>query len=238
MEFFDNAIIIHSLKYGESSLIVTLFAENKGLKRGIIRVTNKNKHYLHIGNILEVKFKSRLEEHLPSISIINSKNIYPLIFDNNLKLKIVLSISGLLKDLLQENEPHKKIFKICIDLLNNIKSENVISKYIEFEMVLLSDLGFGLDLEKCVQTGTKKDLKYISPKTGKAVCKEVGKQFHEKLFKLPQSFINYTNNSEDNLYALKILRFFIEKNLYSISDKNINICRTNLENLYADQNDS
>ncbi|MEQ9116151.1 MAG: DNA repair protein RecO [Rickettsiales bacterium] len=238
MEWVDRTIILQSLKYGENSLILTLFTQHKGIKKGIVKTTKKNLQNLHIGNLTEMKFKNRLEHHLSSVTIINSKNIYPLIFEDQLKFTMIMSIAGILTECLAENDPHKDLFYLAESLLHEISRKDALSHYIDFELKLLAELGFGLDLKKCVKTGTTKNLTYISPKTGKVACLDAGIRHEDKLFKLPQSFLKHTNNSLDNLNALKILRFFIEKNLYSIRDKKINNYRFKLENLYAAQNDN
>lgn len=233
MEWQDNSILIKRNPFSEHNEILTIFTENRGVKKGIIRTSIKNKSFLHIGNILKLGWRGRLEEHLGKITLIDYRNIYPYIFDNNLKLHMIVSACNLANDLLQENEPHQNIFLSLINCLEHINSEQFIYHYIQFELTLLADLGYGLDLSKCAATETKTNLIYLSPKTGKAVSAGAGEQYKDKLFKLPQSFKKFTDNIEDNVYSLKLLRYFLEKNLYSIKGGSISNFRFSLEKLIA-----
>lgn len=238
MEWQDKAVLLKTSLLKENSYIVTLLTENKGIKRGIINVSKKNHHLIQIGNILNIVWKARLEEHLGKIKIIDYYNIYPYIFENNIKLYMVLGLGKILSDLLGENEAHNYLFHKLLEFLYNINKKEYIYYYIQFELSLLGELGYGLDLSKCVVSGVNTDLTYISPRTGKAVSSREGEKYRNKLFKIPQSFKYFSENIADKLGSLKILRYFLEKNLYSLKNFKLTYYRVELEKIIAAKNDN
>jgi recombinational DNA repair protein (RecF pathway) len=129
------------------------------------------------------------------------------------------SISGL------ENVKINQLYKKYPDFKIDVKAEqeelksadNWYCSHINYEVTLLKELGYGLNVDECAVTGVKKDLMYLSPKTGKAVSLEIGDPFKDKLFLLPKYFsskIDISTNNEDYLdyqNCLKILNYFIAK---------------------------
>ena len=98
-------------------------------------------------------------------------------------------------------------------MIENLLSREWIVKYIFWELFLLSELGYGLDLEKCVVSGKKENLIYVSPKSGKAVSKKEGEKYKNKLLNLPKFLIDKNvKPSNDSLkQAIALTGFFIDK---------------------------
>ena len=118
-----------------------------------------------------------------------------------------------------EKEPHKELYDELSNLLKNIDNdENIfLSHYIRLEIELLRILGYGIDLSRCAVTGQKNDLYFVSPKSGRAVSKEVGEKYRNKLLKLPSFLTKDASNNVDKgelLSGLKLSGFFIAKYLY------------------------
>ncbi len=220
MEWKDKAILIGTNNFRDSSSIATLFTENHGVKNSVVRRTKSNNHILNNCNILEIEWKGRLEEHMGNITILNSQNLYSLIYNDKAKLYLALSMCDLLRTSLQENEKHQLLFSSCLHFLGNINHPNYLYFYICFEKDFLHTMGYGLDLEECGATHTKESLKYISPKTGRAICEKAGEEYKNKLFRLPQSLKVYCENFEDQVYSINILGYFITKHLYN-GDNNL-----------------
>ena len=92
-------------------------------------------------------------------------------------------------------------------------------KYIRWELKFLSELGFGLDLSKCAVTGSKNDLQFISPKSGRAVSAEGAGEWRNKLFIIPKFFLlnnQYTDDKSELLKGIKITTFFLNRYFSSI----------------------
>ena len=134
-------------------------------------------------------------------------------FDDQNKLNALLTVCSIIDLSLPRNNPYVVIYNKTVDLIEDLLSDEWVIKYIYWELFLLSELGYGLDLEKCVVSGKKENLIYISPKSGKAVSEEEGKKYKDKLFKLPKFLIkrNVKPNEDSLKQALLLSGFFIDK---------------------------
>ncbi len=231
MKWEDKGILIAISKFGETDQIATFITKNHGLAKGLIKggISKKQKPYLIIGNEFEIIWKSRLEDGLGFFSF-NPIKIYGLsMFGNKTKLEILSSSSNILYDCLSEHHPYPQIFKNTYNLIHNIETtedENtMLINYMLWEKDLLKEIGFELTLNKCNATGTTKELCYISPKTGAAICETAGRPYHTKLLLMPKMWKNdFDINSikkENITEALKILEYFFEKHIYSEKNKSI-----------------
>lgn len=211
----DNAIIIAVKKFQERGLLVTCFTRNHGLMRGLYK-PNKKDNKACLGCAAKVRWDARLEEHLGVWKIETSYN--PLIhtMQDVTKHKALLSVIDLINASLKEREVNIAIYEATQNILKSLEtSNNILKDYVFFELTLLQHIGYGLDLSQCVVTSSKENLKYISPKSGKAVSESAGQQYDRKLFKLP-AFLNDMNiepTVDDVRNALKISRHFLEKSI-------------------------
>lgn len=219
MQINDEGIIIKKKKYRESSLLITFFSLNHGVNTGLVKgVLKKDYGTYEIGNRVFIKSSFRLDEQLWNCKFELIKNNSVNIFDNDNKLNTLLTICSIIDLSLPKNSPQVQIYNKTTNLINNLLSKDWVRKYIFWELFLLSELGYGLDLDRCVVSGKKNDLIYISPKSGKAVSKIEGDKYKEKLLTLPRFLINKeikpTNNSlkEAILLTGYFIKKFLEKN--------------------------
>ena len=214
MQIDDEAIILKKKKYGESSLLITFFSYHHGINTGLVKgVLKKDFGTYEIGNKVYIKSSFRLDEQLWNCKFELIKNNSVNYFDNQNKLNTLLTICSIIDLSLPKNNPQIKIYNKTIDLIENLLSKDWAVKYIFWELFLLSELGYGLDLEKCVVSGKKENLIYISPKSGKAVSKKEGEKYKNKLFNLPKFLINKNvKPTNDSLkQAISLTGFFIDK---------------------------
>ena len=88
--------------------------------------------------------------------------------------------------LLPERDPHAGLYAVFEEVLDRLDDPVLAAPLVvRFELQLLSELGFGLDLEQCASTGTRADLIYVSPKSGRAVSREAGEPWADKMLRLP-----------------------------------------------------
>ncbi len=125
----------------------------------------------------------------------------------------MLTICSILELSFPKNNPYKKIYKETMKLIENLFSKDWLETYVKWELFLLSELGYGLDLEKCAVSGIKNNLIYISPNSGKAVSDKEGEIYKEKLLDLPEFLINHNVSAtkESLKQAIKLTGFFINK---------------------------
>ena len=230
MQINDQGIILKKKKYRESSLLITFFSLNHGLNSGLVKgVLKKDFGTYEIGNKVYIKSSFRLDEQLWNCRFELIKNNSVNYFNNQSKLSTLLTICSIIDLSLPKNNPQIKIYNKTINLIENLLSKDWIKKYIYWELFLLSELGYGLDLEKCVVSGKKENLIYISPKSGKAVSKTEGEKYKNKLLYLPKFLINKNvKPTKDSLkQGVLLTGFFIDKFLKK-NNKKIPFYRKNI----------
>ena len=227
----DEGLILSSINYSETSLILKVFTRNHGVQKGFVRGAKRKKksNIYEAGNLVSISFKSRTEDML-GIFLVDLMKPSPLLYLNDLKrFSCIISVINLLEFSLLENEPETELYFYSKNLINKIFSyeEGWIEEYIRWEVFLLKKIGFGLELSKCILSNKKTNLSYVSPKSGCAVNKEAGKPWEKKLLELPKFLIsdNKANRSELRK-GFKITTYFLTKFANSI-DKILPFTRSN-----------
>lgn len=246
MNLESKGIILSLRKFQERRLLLSCFTENFGIINGIsnLNISKKSPSFLVPGDIGSISWYGRLEEHLGYIKVENLSNIAASLHTSRYKLIVLDSILTLIQTFLTERQESKNLFFIVRDLLLFIIKDNtnldIMKNYCLFELELLKDIGFGLDLNKCIATGKVEDLVYVSPKSGCAVSMEAGMPYHNKLLNLPNFFINKESKCSDSdvINALSLTGYFLQKAAAIIGkDKNLSV-RNNLISSFSFNNNS
>ncbi len=193
MQWNDSCILLSASKYGERAGVIGLFSRAHGIHRSISKnaYTSKQRGLYQPGNIAEVEWKARLAEHMGSITADLQRPIAPLLLDDPLALDALGSICSLLQRFIHEREPHPALYDRTEALLTHMAAGHVWQPYyVKWELALLAELGYGLDLSECAATGQTHELVYVSPKSGRAVCREAGAPYAEKMLALPAFLIS------------------------------------------------
>ncbi|MFI4984017.1 MAG: DNA repair protein RecO, partial [Rickettsiales bacterium] len=189
------------------------FTQNHGVMRGLYKPSKKDNKAC-LGCAAQVKWSARLEEHLGTWQFETTTNPFIHTMNDATKHKVLLSVLELLNAALKEREVNWEIYNATTKVIQALEtSANILKDYVFFELTLLQHIGYGLDLSKCAATNSRENLKYISPKSGKAVSAAAGQPYDSKLFKLP-AFLNDNTlepTSDDIRNALKVSRYFLEK---------------------------
>jgi DNA repair protein RecO (recombination protein O) len=218
LKWEDEAIVISFMKHGETNGIVETLTLERGLHKGIIRNINnsKNRTIYQPGNLVSIRWNARLEEHLGSFTaeLLSPLNI--IIINNRIKLTMVMTLCSLISLFLPERVSEKKLYLQLKALIAKLREGNIPwQEYISFELSLLEELGFGLDLSKCGATNSLENLIYISPKSGRAISYKAGKPYKDKLLDLPQFLINSQKPSDTELnQAIEVSTYFLQKSLF------------------------
>lgn len=215
MQWTDTGILLNARPHGEQSYIVTIFTENQGRYAGIFKSSAKTKAAIQPGNLVQAKWSARLPEHLGLWQLELIESPTSRILSDRLKLTALGAALSLADHLMAERHQYKELYNSLLNLITQIvHSSKWYQDYINYELNLLEDLGFGLDLTKCAVTGQSHNLHYISPKTGRAVCETAGKPYHHLLFKIPDFWLNSQEIQMGQLnQALAITGHFLQKNL-------------------------
>jgi len=223
MEWTDNAIVLTANKHGESSLIVSLLTEHHGRHAGLVRggAGRRNRGIYQPGNLVNAQWRARLPEHLGAFTCELTNAKAATLLDSPLELSVLASACAIVEVALPERESHPSIYKGLLIVLNSLDDEEVWpTVYVKWEIGLLQELGFGLDLTSCAATGNTEDLIYVSPKSGRAVSREAGEPYRDKLLQLP-GFLSKPDRQcpQDDLYtALKLTGYFLERHAYGHAD--------------------
>lgn len=219
MEWQDEGLILHTQSLGERKQIVSLFTLSHGRCAGVFHASKKNKGWVQCGGKVKARWGARLENHIGywALEPLHSNAAYLL--DAPGPLAALLSAVSLCHIALPEKQAYPYLYERLEALLKDLLTPHWARSYIFFELTLLEELGYGLDLKSCAVTGVITDLVAVSPKTGRAVCESIAKPYEDRLLPLP-SFI-YQENSEfevrdeEILDALRLTGYFLERYLLS-----------------------
>ncbi len=245
MHWSDAAIILSSRKYGESSAVVRVLARDHGVFAGVVRGANSknNRGIIQSGNVVSSNWQARLSQQLGTFKLELLEAHAAHIMQDAGKLAALTSACTITELALPERHPYPKLFSALHEFLHTLTaSDNWQQEYIKYELSLLAESGFGLDLSECAATGRTDDLIYVSPKSGKAVCREAGEPYKDKMLPLPPFIIPSPNpepripNPEykEILVGMQLTGYFLEYSLLAPHGKKLPAVRTRLQNILQD----
>ena len=238
MRWESNGLILNFSKYNEKSYILEIFTEEHGKHKGIIRgLHSKNKRsIIEPGNEVFATWSGRLETHLGNYNVEPIKLWSSHILQFKDKLSAISSICSLISLTMAERQPNPIIYFSSKKLIEIVASrrEDWIREYVFWEMQLLSEIGYGLDLERCAVTSKSSDLVYVSPSSGRAVTNEGAGDFRNKLLPLPKFMTDFkANYDNDDIYnALNLTEFFFKKRFFLPNNLNFPQSRNRLKELF------
>lgn len=219
MEFQDQGIIISLRKYGEYDAVIDVLTAEHGRHAGLVKggMGRRQRGTLQPGNEVILTWRGRLETQLGSYNVELRNARSASFLDYPSKLGVLNSVCAILSTCLAEREEHRALYdglQVLLDMLEVVdhKAENWGALLVRWEIGLLSELGFGLDLSCCAATGVTDDLIYVSPKTGRAVSAAAGRPYHNKLLPLPAFLLGAGPTSEQQVRdGLQLSEFFLER---------------------------
>ncbi|KXF78035.1 DNA repair protein RecO [Paramesorhizobium deserti] len=193
MEWRDEGIILGTRRHGETSVIVELMTRAHGRHLGIVRGgrSRRMQPLLQPGNRVDALWRARLDEHLGMFQI------EPLSFAAARLIEMPVALYGIQLvaahlRLLPERDPHPGLFETLAVVIEHFDDPLAAGELLlRFEIMMLEELGFGLDLQSCAATGSREHLAYVSPKSGRAVSRDAGKPWADKLLPMPD-FVSST----------------------------------------------
>ena len=187
MQWTDEGIVIGVKRHGEANAILELMTREHGRHLGLVRggFGSRMKPILQPGNTLSASWRARLDEHLGNYTVEAVNLRVAGFFDAPHAVYGVGHLAALMR-LLPERDPHAALYAEFDELLGHLDDASVAPPLaVRFELQVLAELGFGLDLDQCASTGTRTDLIYVSPKSGRAVSREAGSPYADKMLRLP-----------------------------------------------------
>ncbi len=214
MEWREEALLLTSRRHGESAAIIEVLTEGHGRHAGIVRGGGSRRMaaVLQPGTQLDVSWKARLENHLGSFTVEPLKSRAYLMSDRK-TLAGLNALTGLLSFALPEREPHADIYRGTMTVIDMMDQEIWPLAYLRWELALLDELGFGLDLRSCAVSGSTEDLIYISPKSGRAVSADQAGQWADKLLPLSPALLGTGTSYDDIRDGLRVTGHFLQSRL-------------------------
>lgn len=188
MEWRDQGILLSSRRHGESSAIIEVFTPTQGRHAGVVRggTSRKIAPILQPGAQLDVMWRARLEDHIGAFSVEPVRSRAAVAMGDRRALAGLNAVTSLVAFCLPEREPHVPLYQRTEALLDLLGQGDVWPLvYLQWELSLLEDLGYGLDLTRCAVTGATEGLAYVSPKSGRAVSTDGAGEWAERLLPLP-----------------------------------------------------
>ena len=234
MEFKDSGIIISIKKYGESAGLLETITKNHGRHMGLVRgyQSKNNKALLQPGNTLDLIWRARLSEHLGVFNYELATSRSHMLMTNKIAIIVLQNMIPHLK-LLPEREIFSNIFYLTENTLDLLCDDTkIIENFIKWELFFLKELGYGVDFSECAVTRTKNNLKYVSPKSRRAVSKIIGDPYKDKLLEIPAFLLgNHKSNKNDLVKGLLLTEFFLKQDLYIPMELKITTFRDSLYKL-------
>lgn len=188
MEWRDEGILLSARRHGESAAIADVFTAEHGRHLGIVRggAGRRMAPVLQPGAQLAVSWRARLEAHLGAFSVEPVRARVSAVMSDPLALSGLNALCALLGFALPERVPHPGFYRHSVALFDALGQDSDWPlHYLHWEVALLEETGFGLDLTRCAATGGTDDLAYVSPRTGRAVGRAAAGDWADRLLPLP-----------------------------------------------------
>jgi DNA repair protein RecO (recombination protein O) len=187
MEWTDEGIALGTRRHGEANAIVEVMTRGHGRHLGLVRggASSRQRPALQPGNTLRVTWRARLDEHLGHYTV---EVMHVHAASSPAASHIVYGVTHLaaLCRLLPERDPHEEVYEALAAALDQLDNPIAAAACaVRFELQMLRELGFGLDLAACAATGQTTALDYVSPKTGRAVSRAAAEPWRDRLLRLP-----------------------------------------------------
>jgi DNA repair protein RecO (recombination protein O) len=238
MEWRDEGALLSVRQHGETSAIVEVFTARHGRHAGVVRggVSRKIAPHLQPGAQLDLTWRARLEDHIGTFMIEPLRARSADIMADRTALAALGAIAALLSFALPEREAHPALYARTIALLDALgPGTDWPAAYLGWELALLEELGFGLDLSRCAATGAVDDLIYVSPKSGAAVSRDGAGDWAGRMLPLPPVLRGGAlDGPEDLAQGLKTTGYFLARWLApALGDKPIPSARERLAELLS-----
>ncbi|NEX45929.1 DNA repair protein RecO [Pseudotabrizicola algicola] len=223
MEWREDGVLLSMRPHGEGSAIIEVFTRGHGRHLGVVRggASRKRAPLLQPGAQLDLTWRARLEDQI-GIFLAEPVQSRAAVLESPLALAGLTAACGLLHMSLAERDPHPQLYTRTLSLMDAMAAgADWLGDYLRWEMLLLEEIGFGLDLSRCAVTGSREDLAYVSPRTGRAVSRKGAGEWAPRLLPLPQALLGQGPVSgAEAAQALALTGHFLTRELTLIGRPN------------------
>jgi DNA repair protein RecO (recombination protein O) len=219
----DQGVVLAARRHGESSAVISVFTPTRGRHAGWVRggAGRRARSLYQPGNRLRLTWRARLADQLGSFSAELDAAIAARLLDEPDRLAGLGAACALLEATLPERDPHPILYNVFSELIDVLaEREDWLERYIGFELNLLAELGFGLDLASCAVTGATTDLVYVSPRSGRAVSRAGAGAYADRLLPLPGFLLGEGSADRAQIGAgLRLTGAFLRRHLFDASER-------------------
>jgi len=223
VDFTDTAFVLSARRHGEGDVILSCLTREHGRHLGLVRggAARKQRASFETGNAISLTWRARLSEQLGNFQAELFEAHTAHLMDDADRLAALSAAAGVIDATLPEREPHQDVYEDFAVLVAGLVATvpDWGGLYLRWELKLLADLGFGLDLSRCAVTGTTEDLVFVSPKTGRAVSKAGAGRYAERLLPLPAFLVedNAVCDATSLIQGLRLTGHFLHAHLLPIA---------------------
>lgn len=218
MEWADEGIVLAVRRHGEHGVVTSVLTREHGRHPGLVHggAGKAQRGVLQPGNQVRAWWRARLSEQLGSFRVELSNAHAARLLDDPDRLAALASACALSEAALPERQSHPAAYESLVALLDALRSEAWPSVYVHWELALLRDLGYGLDLSQCAATGANDGLAYVSPKSGRAVSLSAGESYRDKLLALPPFLLQGGEGTRRDIFdGLKLSGYFLDRHVFA-----------------------
>ena len=231
IEWQDDAIVLAARPHGEGSAVVQLLTRERGLHAGLVRggLSSRQRGVFQPGNAVRAVWKARLADYLGNYTCELTAAHAAGFLDRPDRLAALSAAAAITEEALPEREAHPGCYDAFLALLEALEGDHWGEIYVQWELLLLRELGFGLDLTRCAAGGDTDQLAYVSPKSGRAVSLSGGAAYKERLLTLPPFLTGKSGGGPAEVaQGLKLTGYFFERHIFHPRDRQLPAARLRL----------
>ena len=221
MQWEDRGVVLGGRVYGETSVIVELLTAQHGRHLGVVRGgrSRRLRPVLQPGNSVMATWRARIDDHMGTYAVEGLTLRAAQVIGDAVALHALNHLCGLAR-LLPERDPHPVLHGMLDLMMDTIGTRQVLAlQMVQFELSLLAELGFGLDLGSCAATQSREDLRYVSPRTGRAVSSTAGAPYRDRMLVLPAFLRPDASDArvteEDLAAAFRLTEHFMLRDIFA-----------------------
>ena len=219
MRIEAQAIVCAVRAHGEHGAIVRALTPSDGIQAGYVRGgrSRRLRPVLLPGNLIHAEFRARTDEQLPHLGVELVASRAPLHVEALAAAGIEWACA-LTAAALPEGQPYPRLYEALDGVLGAIEAapsaKGWSAALVRYELLLLGELGFGLDLSECAATGAREELAFVSPKSGRAVSEAGAGSYRDRLLRLPRFLLGGGPAEWDEIFdGLRLTGHFLERDL-------------------------
>jgi DNA repair protein RecO (recombination protein O) len=217
MEWRDEGYVLAARRHGEGGLVLSVLTREHGRHAGLVKGGGGRRAAgtYEPGNRVGAHWRARLSEHLGNFTCELLAQTAAEFLDEPMRLAILTAAAAVAEGALPEREPHPRAHDGFASLIASLRGPGEslawAERYVLWELDLLAELGFGLDLSRCAVTGGTADLAFVSPNSGRAVSRGAAGPYKERLLPLPAFLVGGAADLPSIRQGLALTGSFLER---------------------------